>query len=184
MFELLRLMKIINDSFGLIIFILLVIFVLWLIFLKYKNNQALKIHMEELHRRMEELRQSSINEIDQMDGRQFEVYLSSLYQSFGYHTEVTKGSGDFGADLILKNNNETIIVQAKRYSNKVSLQAVQEIVAAKGYYSANHAWVVTNNYFTAPARKLADANDVLLIDRDLLIKLSAQVNRQNHQQQT
>ncbi|WP_257151298.1 restriction endonuclease [Bacillus pseudomycoides] len=184
MFELLWLMKFINDSFWLIISILLVIFVLWLIFLKYKNNQALKIHMEELHRRMEELRQSSINEIDQMDGRQFEVYLSSLYQSFGYHTEVTKGSGDFGADLILKNNNETIIVQAKRYSNKVSLQAVQEIVAAKGYYSANHAWVVTNNYFTAPARKLADANDVLLIDRDLLIKLSAQVNRQNHQQPT
>ncbi|MGG0763220.1 restriction endonuclease [Bacillus paramycoides] len=133
-------------------------------------------------RQLQELRQSSINKIDQMNGRQFEEYLSSLYESLGYHTEVTKESGDFGADLILKNNNETIIVQAKRYSNKVSIQAVQEIVAAKGFYSANHAWVVTNNYFTAPARKLADANDVLLIDRDLLIKLSAQMNRQNNQQ--
>nr|WP_242236412.1 restriction endonuclease [Bacillus cereus group sp. BfR-BA-01316] len=139
--------------------------------------QARKIYMEEL-------RQSSINEIDKMDGRQFEEYLSSLYESLGYQTEVTKGSGDFGADLVLKNNNETIIVQAKRYSNKVSLQAVQEIVAAKGYYIANHAWVVTNNYFTEPARKLAAANDVLLIDRDLLIKLSAQVNRQNTQNQS
>ncbi|HDR7659857.1 TPA: restriction endonuclease [Bacillus wiedmannii] len=133
---------------------------------------------------MEELRQSNIYQIDQMNGRQFEEYLSALYQALGYQTEVTKASGDFGADLILKNNNETIIVQAKRYSNKVSLQAVQEIVAAKGYYSANHAWVVTNNYFSDPARKLADANDVLLIDRDLLIKLSAQVNRQNEQQRT
>ncbi|PFE67406.1 endonuclease [Bacillus cereus] len=133
---------------------------------------------------MAELRQSSINEIDQMNGRQFEEYLSSLYQSLGYQTEVTKGSGDFGADLILKGNNETIIVQAKRYSTKVSLQAVQEIVAAKSYYNANHAWVVTNSYFTKPARELAIANDVLLIDRDLLIKLSAQVNRQNEQQPT
>nr|WP_226545070.1 restriction endonuclease [Bacillus thuringiensis] len=130
------------------------------------------------------LLQSSIHIIDQMNGRQFEEYLSSLYQALGYHTEITKESGDFGADLILKNNNETIIVQAKRYSNKVSLQAVQEIVAAKGYYSVNHAWVVTNNYFTDSARKLADANGVLLIDRDLLIKLSAQVNRQNEQQRT
>ncbi|WP_412676090.1 restriction endonuclease [Bacillus paramycoides] len=142
-----------------------------------ERERALKI-------RMEELRQSSIDEIDHMNGQQFEEYLSSLYHSFGYKTEVTKGSGDFGADLILEINDEKIIVQAKRYSNKVSIQAVQEIVAAKGYYRANHVWVVTNNYFTEPARKLADANDVLLIDRDLLIKLSAQVNRQNEQQPT
>ncbi|WP_306472304.1 restriction endonuclease [Bacillus cereus] len=39
------------------------------------------------------------------------------------------------------------------------------------YYDATHAWVVTNNYFTEPARKLAHANDVLLIVCDLLIKL-------------
>ncbi|MFJ8356011.1 restriction endonuclease [Bacillus paramycoides] len=149
------------------------------------HKKQLEIQEEQLKAYkiyLEELRQSSINEIDQMDGRQFEEYLGTLYESLGYYTEVTKESGDFGADLILKNNDETIIVQAKRYSNKVSIQAVQEIVAAKGFYSANHAWVVTNNYFTAPARKLADANDVLLIDRDLLIKLSAQMNRQNNQQ--
>ncbi|MCB4844112.1 restriction endonuclease [Bacillus tropicus] len=159
--------------------------IIFLLVFYYKKQ--LKIHKNQIEAQriyMEELRQSSIHEIDQMNGRQFEEYLSSLYQSFGYHTEVTKGSGDFGADLILKNNNDTIIVQAKRYSNKVSLQAVQEIVAAKGYYNANHAWVVTNNYFTEPARKLANANDVLLIDRNLLIKLSAQVNRQNEQQRT
>ncbi|WP_371399511.1 restriction endonuclease [Bacillus wiedmannii] len=152
--------------------------IIFLIVFQYKKQlKAHRIYMEEL-------RQSNISQIDQMNGRQFEEYLSALYQALGYQTEVTKASGDFGADLILKNNNETIIVQAKRYSNKVSLQAVQEIVAAKGYYSANHAWVVTNNYFTEPARKLADANDVLLIDRDLLIKLSAQINRQNEQQPT
>ncbi|HHT7187334.1 TPA: restriction endonuclease [Bacillus cereus] len=148
------------------------------LYIEQENIRIQKAHQK----RMQELRQSNINEIDQMNGRQFEEYLSALYESLGYHTEVTKESGDFGADLILKNNDETIIVQAKRYSNKVSIQAVQEVVAAKGFYSANHAWVVTNNYFTAPAHKLADANDVLLINRDLLIKLSAQVNRQNEQQ--
>ncbi|MGN4870953.1 restriction endonuclease [Bacillus cereus group sp. MYBK120-1] len=152
---------------------LLILIIVWPLdsYMKYKNKKAYKIYLDQL-------RQSNINQIDQMNGRQFEEYLSSLYQSLGYQAEITKGSGDFGADLILKNNNETIIVQAKRYSNKVSIKAVQEIVAAKGYYNANHAWVVTNNYFTAPAHKLADANNVLLINRDLLIKLSAQVNQE------
>ncbi|MBG9840853.1 endonuclease [Bacillus tropicus] len=176
------------QNYLLLFFIGFITLVSWYLYLKIKNKKnlmrlkqekevAYKIHMGEL-------RQSSIDEIDQMNGPQFEEYLSSLYQSLGYNTEVTKGSGDFGADLILKNNDETIIVQAKRYSNKVSIQAVQEIVAAKGFYNANHAWVVTNNYYTGPAHKLADANDVLLIDRDLLIKISAQVNRQNEQPAT
>ncbi|MEK5246719.1 restriction endonuclease [Bacillus sp. FSL R9-9530] len=142
-----------------------------MIFQQKKQVKAQKFFMEQL-------RQSSIYEIDRMNGLQFEHYLSALYQSFGYHTEVTKGSGDFGADLILRNNNEKIIVQAKRYKNKVGIQSVQEVVGAKRYYDVAHAWVVTNNYFTEPARKLAHANDVLLIDRDLLIKLSAQVNRE------
>jgi len=158
-----------------IIFLYIIFLIFYLIFDYIKKEKLKKIYIEEL-------RQSSIYEIDRMNGRQFEEYLSYLYEFFGYQTEVTKGSGDFGADLILKDNNETIIVQAKRYSNKVSLQAVQEIVAAKKYYNANHAWVVTNNYFTAPARKLADANEVLLVDRDLLVKLSAQMNRQTNQQ--
>lgn len=133
---------------------------------------------------MEELRQSSIYEIDRMNGRQFEEYLSYLYGFFGYQAEVTKGSGDFGADIVLKINNEKIIVQAKRYKNKVGVQSVQEVVAAKAFYNANHAWVVTNSYFTKPAYILAEANDVLLVNRDLLITLSAQMNRQNNQQPT
>ncbi|PEP15640.1 endonuclease [Bacillus wiedmannii] len=113
-----------------------------------------------------------------MNGQQFEEFLSYLYGFYGYQTEVTKGSGDFGADLVLKNNNEIIVVQAKRYKNKVGLQSVQEVVAAKAYYNASQAWVVTNSYFTKPAYELADANDVLLVNRDLLINLSAQVNQQ------
>lgn len=144
----------------------------------YKNKKVHKIRLKERKIYLDQLRQSSINQIDRMDGRQFEEYLSSLYQSLGYQTAVTKGSGDFGADLILKNNGTKIVVQAKRYKNKVGIQSVQEVVGAKRYYDSAHAWVVTNNYFTEPARKLAIANDVLLIDRDILIKLSAQVNRE------
>lgn len=165
------------DFFWLMCSILLLIFLAWDYNMKKKREKAYAIYMNEL-------RQSGINQIDQMNGRRFEEYLSSLYQSLGYQTEVTKSSGDFGADLILKNNGKKIVVQAKRYKNKVGIQSVQEVVGAKRYYDAAHAWVVTNNYFTEPARKLAHANDVLLIDRDLLIKLSAQVNREKETTRT
>ncbi|WP_306472305.1 restriction endonuclease [Bacillus cereus] len=63
-----------------------------------------------------------------MNGRHFEEYLSSLYQSLGYQTEVIKSSVAFGADLILKNNGKKIVAPAKRYKSKVRIQSVQEVV--------------------------------------------------------
>ncbi|PGD63004.1 endonuclease [Bacillus wiedmannii] len=170
-----------NGSLTLLALLLIIISIFYS---HYKNKEAHKARLKAHKIHMERVRQSNIYEIDQMNGRQFEEFLSYLYGFFGYHTEVTKGSGDYGADLVLKINNEKIVVQAKRYKNKVGIQSVQEVVAAKAYYNANHAWVVTNSYFTKPAYKLADANDVLLVNRDLLINLSAQVNRQNEQQHT
>ncbi|WP_260398072.1 restriction endonuclease [Peribacillus simplex] len=116
------------------------------------------------------LRNSGIYEVDQMKGAEFEVFLKFLLESHGYQARVTKTSGDYGADLVLKTTGKTIVVQAKRYKNKVGLKAVQEIVSAKSYYNADECWVITNNYFTAPAMKLGNINGVLLIDRDELVE--------------
>ncbi|WP_336865282.1 restriction endonuclease [Peribacillus frigoritolerans] len=116
------------------------------------------------------IRQSGIHEVDRMKGSEFEVFLQFLLQSHGYQARVTKGSGDYGADLVLDMPGKRIVVQAKRYGKKVGVRAVQEIVSAKSYYKADECWVITNNYFTAPALKLGNSNEVLLIDRDELIE--------------
>ncbi len=73
------------------------------------------------------------------------------------------------------------VVEARR-KNKVGIQSVQDVVGAKRYYDAAHAQFVTNNYFTEPARKLAHANDVLLIDRGSIdsIKCASQSRKNNN----
>ncbi|TKH08511.1 restriction endonuclease [Peribacillus simplex] len=116
------------------------------------------------------IRNSGIYEVDRMKGSEFEVFLKFLLDSHGYQAQVTKTSGDYGADLVLNTPGKKIVVQAKRYSKKVGVRAVQEIVSAKSYYKADECWVITNNYFTAPAMKLGNSNEVLLIDRDELIE--------------
>lgn len=123
------------------------------------------------------LLRSGIKDIDKMDGRDFEEYLGSLFKAHGYKTGVTKASGDYGADLVLTKGSWRIIVQAKRYSAKVGISAVQEIVSAMPIYKANEAWVVTNNSYTLQAQRLAAANGVKLIERSDLIKL---INKVNH----
>ena len=42
----------------------------------------------------------AIELIDTMDGYEFEAFLSDLFNRMGYNTEITKGSGDYGIDLI------------------------------------------------------------------------------------
>lgn len=120
---------------------------------------------------VEKLKRSGISDIDKMSGREFENYLGVLLKGLGYSVNVTKESGDYGADLVISKDGKKIVVQAKRYSKNVSLKAVQEAVAAKAHYGAVEAWVVTNSGFTEAALKLARSNNVKMYDRDELINL-------------
>lgn len=128
-----------------------------------------KIWLKRL--RTARIRKSGIKEVDSMTGEDFELFLGELFKRRGYKVSYTATSGDYGADLILKDGPEIIVVQAKRYANTVGVKAVQEIVSAVRMYNATEAWVVTNNYYTRQAEKLADMNDVYLIDRDELIDM-------------
>lgn len=112
---------------------------------------------------------SPLSKIDKMSGEEFEYYLKLKLQKLGYKVELTKTTGDYGADLFCFTKNETIVVQAKRYDANVGTAAVQEVVAAKEYYEADLCAVITNSYFTLNAMNLAEANGVVLIDRDELL---------------
>ena len=120
--------------------------------------------------RMQRLARSGINDIDKMDGKTFEKYLEVLFNKLGYRVERTRYVGDYGADLVVWKNRIKTVIQAKRYKNKVGVKAIQEAVAAKGYYQCDEAMVVTNSFYTKQAEKLAQTNGVKLWDRDDLVK--------------
>lgn len=123
------------------------------------------------------LARCGIRQIDRMDGKSFEEFLEGLFRRLGYHVERTPCSGDYGADLILTRKGETAVVQAKRKRGSVGVRAVQEAVAATGYYDCELAMVVTNSRYTDCAIELADANEVLLWDRDDLIEVLTHPHR-------
>lgn len=146
---------------------LIILLVLYLLYRLLKFIYY-KIKENKYHKK---LASSGIRDIDRMDGLQFEFYLKALFKELGYKAEVTKASSDFGADLIIKNNNEKIVVQAKRYKYKsnVSLDAVQQIYTAIPYYKADAGWIITNSFYTKSAKKLADITNIKLLNRHELI---------------
>lgn len=85
-------------------------------------------------RAQQRLLASDIDEIDQMNGKQFEERLAAHFRQQGYRVDVTPYQSDFGADLIIDRDGVRTAVQAKRWKGNVGVGAVQEIVAAKGHY--------------------------------------------------
>jgi len=118
----------------------------------------------------QKLAKSGIADIDSMDGKRFEKYLEVLFERLGYRVVRTRYIGDYGADLVTQKNGVKTVIQAKRYKKNVGIKAIQEAVAAKGYYSCDKAMVVTNSYFTNQAKELAVKNGVELWDRKDLAK--------------
>lgn len=114
--------------------------------------------------------QASLVSIDEMSGTQFEVLLTWLFTTTGYRVSRVAGSGDLGADLLLDGPGGRTTVQAKRWSAPVGHAAVQQVVAAMAYYRARGAMVVTNATFSRHARRLAESNQVVLWDRDVLAR--------------
>lgn len=142
-------------------------FVVIIYSLAYKHENAEELaRLKAEEERLERLRKVSMEQIDEMEGFQFEEYCATILSDLGYQTQLTKKSGDYGVDIILERSNEKIIVQTKRYSKKVSVRAIQEVSAARDFYGTYNAWVITNNYFTDSAKNLAQVNDIKLFDRD------------------
>lgn len=107
--------------------------------------------------------------IDEMEGHDFEYFCAELLKKRGFQeVEVTKGSGDYGVDILAEKEGVTYAIQCKCYSSPVGVGAVQEAYAGRDYYDCMVGAVLTNQYFTAPAVEAAKKLKILLWDRGYL----------------
>lgn len=116
------------------------------------------------------LARAQVEDLDDMTGWEFERWLGHLFERLGFDVKRTPYRGDFGADFVLSWNGVKIAVQAKRSRRQVGVSAVQEVVAAKGYYGCEQAMVVTNSYFTEQAIILGRVNGVRMRHREDIAK--------------
>lgn len=114
-------------------------------------------------------RKYTLKQLDEMDGHQFEYACADILKANGYkHVKVTRSSGDFGVDIIAEKDKVRYAIQCKRYNHKLDNTPIQEVVGGLAYYQCDKGAVMTNQYFTEPAKQLAQVNDIELLDRDTL----------------
>lgn len=110
-----------------------------------------------------------IRQLDEMEGHDFEYYCAELLKRRGFvDVVVTKGSGDYGIDVLAEKDGVTYGIQCKAYTSPVGVKAVQEAYAGKEYYDRMVGAVLTNQYFTKPAVEAAKKLKILLWDRGYL----------------
>ena len=98
-------------------------------------------------------------------GFDFENFVADLFRNLGYtDVVVTKGSGDFGADVTGFIGGKKVAIQCKFYTGSVGIAAVQEVLSGLHYYNANTGIVVTNSYFTPAAIEMAQKANIKLVD--------------------
>jgi restriction system protein len=112
------------------------------------------------------------DEMDLMEGHEFEYFCADLLRRKGFiEVEVTKGSGDYGIDILAEKDGVTYAVQCKCYTAPIGVKAIQEAYAGRDYYDRMVGAVMTNQYFTAPAVEAAKKLKILLWDRGYLDRM-------------
>lgn len=115
------------------------------------------------------------DEMDLMEGHEFEYYCAELLRDHGFlEVEVTRSSGDYGIDILAQKEGITYAIQCKCYNAPVGVKAVQEAYAGRDYYDCMVGAVMTNQYFTAPAADAAKKLKILLWDRDYVEALASE----------
>lgn len=125
--------------------VILTVIVVWLLFFRHRSLS------------------SSV--FEDMEGHEFEYFCADLLKDHGFcEVEVTRGSGDYGIDILAEKDGVTYAIQCKRYAAPVGVKAVQEAYAGRDYYDRMVGAVMTNQYFTAPAVEAAKKLKILLWD--------------------
>jgi len=96
----------------------------------------------------------------ELNWRTFERLLAAILERLGYEIELQRGTKDGGTDIIaIKRQTEfgahRYLVQAKRWSAKVGIEPVRELLFLRQHVGATKACLATTSTFTAGARQLA-----------------------------
>lgn len=113
--------------------------------------------------------------IDNLDGHQFEDLIEELVKRMGFLTEERKLSADGGIDIIANCDKPLFegkyIIQCKKHSKPIGEPILRDLYGVITAERANKGILITNSTFSLPAQNFAKDKPIELIDLEKLKKL-------------
>jgi len=141
--------------------------------IKFKNRKNL-IKKSEIEIKNDERiinKITSIEEVNELSGIQFEKFIEKIFKDKGYKTTLTKASYDAGIDIVAEKGTEAIGIQAKKRSKSVNRYAVFDAHYGLKRYNCTKACVATNSVLTEQARNFALENNVDIMDKFVILSI-------------
>lgn len=118
----------------------------------------------------------NFDSIGNIHWRKFEALTCEFFESQGYYVEIGEGRNDDGIDARLwtdetdKNGPPTIIIQCKRYKDKIEKMVVKSLWADIQEYGAQSGLIVTTSSLSPGAEKVCTARNYPIeqVDRERL----------------
>lgn len=108
----------------------------------------------------------------EMDGYQFEVYISNLFRNLGFDVEATNYSNDGGIDLVATYTKPIFsgkyIIQCKNWAGSVGQPEVRDLYGVVMDQRANKGILITPSDYTQQAYDFAKGKNIELINGKML----------------
>jgi Holliday junction resolvase-like predicted endonuclease len=109
--------------------------------------------------------------LEGLSPRDFEYAVARILQRRGYElVQMGAGVADFGADVLVRKDNRTAVVQVKQWANPVQRQELQKLQGAMAHFGADTGIFVTLSRFSSKARDYGREQDIILIDGQELLR--------------
>lgn len=118
---------------------------------------------------------SNVEQLKNMETREFVEYVAQLYKRLGYFIDLLKSKEDLGCDLIARKKRDVICIKCISGEEEVDLLPLQEVYGSLNLYRANKGMIVTTGTYTERAKQFARGNKLELVGQERLIRQIAKV---------
>lgn len=125
----------------------------------------------------------TIEEVDEMGGKEFEIFLFHYYKNQGYQVLLTDDTGDRGIDITITDTTSKfrVGIQAKRWKSNVGHDAVTAMLSGKNYYLCDKLVLITTSDLTNQAYNTALNNDIIIKTRKDIIEMLNEIHNSKPQ---
>ena len=110
-----------------------------------------------------------------LDGHSFERAVAALYRSLGFDAVVSKEGGDGGVDILLKKDDDDIVVQCKAHSKAVTPTVARDLYGTMVGNNYSKGIIVSKNGFTKGVYEFVKGKNIELVDLDMLLRIQQSI---------
>ena len=129
---------------------------------------------ERLERSLKSLEISG--KVEEFSGKDFEGMVAKMFSKMGYSVAITKGSGDEGIDLYMKNKKgERVGVQCKKWKGIIGQSIIRDFYGSLMHAHLKKGFIVTTGRFSKAANAFTRGKSITLIDGNKLREILGEV---------